>query len=525
MIVDDQVKEINIIEEMIEWKELGIDIIGTAKNGKAGYEEALFLKPDIIITDVVMPGMDGITMIGKLRQEMPAIKPVFMSCFDDYKFVGQAIEHGAYGYVLKPILPGELMNTMSKVIAALKYEEKNLVLHMQEQKIKSSIAVLGENFLRNLLFGTYMDETAIIKQSEFMGLNIKGDWYAAAFIELEGENEDKILFQTVAVVEKLKEYYRGDDRVNFILTDLTHISVILTENDNSASNAKKTFIKELENVLSFVSSNFNLTVTAGIGAVTDKLTDICASYRKAQKSLPYKFYLGKSQVIDTEEVSFEFNNFNINLDSLNDSIRQIVFSGDEKLIDKLVDRFLVEKCSPDMLKNTCHIIIIVLQLVLLQMQQSLENILGPYGNIVEQISSKDNLPELIKWMKESLVYIIEHINNSNKIEIRDMALKMEDFINRNYFKQIMLQDVAENVFVSPSYANFIYKNVFRKTVHQYIEEVRIKRAAELLLEKADYKVLEIAEKVGYGNSSYFINVFRKMYGCTPAEFRKRSIVC
>lgn len=523
MIVDDQLKEIRAIRKILDWGQLGIEIVGDARNGKLGVEEALKLKPDIIITDVVMHGMDGIEMVHEIMGFLPSVKVIFVSCFDDFKFVNQAINQRAYGYVLKPILSRELLNAVNKILGICEEEKKNLELMGQKQKINASISILKENFYKNLIYGIFEDQRDIISQGNFLGIDFPGKKYCVAYIELEGHEGEKSCFQAVSVIGKLKQTFRDQLQMFFILMDLVHIAIMFAENSDNAAKAKKSFLQKTQEVLDYINSTHPMIATAGIGCVTENLKEISLSYKQALKALQYKFYLGKFQVIDTDEVNFQFNDYDINFDGLVDTLKKIMFSRDMKLAEAFVNSTLNPTIRPHMLKYTSYSMLNAIQLILLQMQHNLENILGTYGLLIEQITEKSNLEDLRDWMLNNIAYIIQYIENNDKAEYKDIAKKMEDFIQQNYHHQIMVQDVAEHVYKSPSYANYIFKNVLGKTVHQYMEDLRLEKAINLLLSDKEIKVFKIAEMVGYCNSSYFINVFKKIHGCTPSEYRKRSI--
>ena len=523
MIVDDQMREIEGIKRILDWSLLGIEIVGTARNGKEGVEEALRLKPDIIITDIVMHSMDGLEMANIINQSLPQVKFLFISCFDDFKFVSRAINNGAYGYVLKPILPGELQTAIMKIMNVCEKEKRNYELILQKQKINESISILKESFYKNLLLGLFENEKDILSQGNFFGINISACVYAVGCIELECNNEEEnIFFHGVRISNILSKQYENDQNVFVILMDMHHIALLLCEDRDSVSKIRKNLIAKIQDALDFIEKNFDISASAGIGSSTTDLRGISLSYRESLKALQFKFYYSRQQVIDIQDVSFNFEEFKLDIASLNENLKHIIFSGEKDMVKGFVDSLLNTDAPQDTLKYIVYTVINTIQLILLQTQQNMEIILGSYKDIINCISSLKNIEELREWLIKNIVYIINYIVEKNKYENMDIVLKMEDYIRNNFYLQIMLQDVADYVFLSPSYANHLYKSVYGKTVHQRIEELRLELAAKLLIDKKDMKIFKIAEKAGYCNSSYFINVFKKAYGCTPADYRRKK---
>lgn len=255
MIVDDQIVEIEAIRELLDWTELGIEIVGQATNGKHALEEARRLTPDIVIADIVMPGMDGLEMMRQLSECLPDIKIAFMSCFDDFKFVGPAINQGAYGYVLKPILAGELAKTVNRILKTCERERKNMELFLQKQKIEAGIGMLRESFFRNLLFGALQDEGDIEAQSGFLGLEVANRSFCVAVVELERREEEKVLFHAVSLMERLRQQFKpGYVDTDFILLDLHRICILLGGERESSAQQKKKYRQRVQEILEYINS-------------------------------------------------------------------------------------------------------------------------------------------------------------------------------------------------------------------------------------------------------------------------------
>ena len=186
LIVEDNISDREGIKGLIDWGKLGIEVAGLAVDGFDGYNQAINLRPDFILTDVAMPVMDGIEMTRKLKAELPQTKFIFMSRFDDLEFLKNAIHLEVYGYILKPIDLSELTDAMEKIrnlrqseLEREQYEEK------LKKQIKESMPVLQEKFFKDLLYGKLENENDVRDRMEYLGMDITYKYYAILFLQID----------------------------------------------------------------------------------------------------------------------------------------------------------------------------------------------------------------------------------------------------------------------------------------------------------------------------------------------------
>lgn len=523
MMIGGRKNEMEATKKMVNWEQLGIEVIGEVADGDAISEEVLRLKPEIVIVDTHMGNRPGLELVKRVQDSLPGAKTILISRSEDAKFISEAVNNGVCGYVLKPVQSGELVRTVSKTLAICREEKRSLALLEHKQRIEAGISSLQENFYRNLLYGVIQDEEDIRAQSRFLNVDTENRQYCVAYMELESEEGEKAFFHGVTITEKLKRNYRDVPGVHFILLDLVHIAVIFSDVREDAGSAKKQYLIRTREMLDFVNTTYSLLSTAGIGNVVLSLKDIGSSCREALKALQYKYHLGKMHVIDTEEVNFQYMEQELGLENLNEVVRQILFFGEKMLVEAFVNDMLPEDTSYPLLECICFTVMNVFRYQLLLLRLNPDDFLGPYPALTERIAAIKDLNSLKGWMIQTILLIIEYVRRSSKQETSELTAQMEDFVRSNYHRQILLQDVAEAVQTSPSHASYVFRNTFGKTIHQYIEELRMEKAVRLLLEDRDLRTFEIAEAAGYSNSSCFMNVFRKMYSCTPSEYRSKYL--
>jgi two-component system, response regulator YesN len=182
LVVDDNVFDREGVIDLIDWDSLGIQIAGTASNGEEGYKKALELKPDFVLTDVAMPLLNGIQMTKKIKQDLPDMLFIYMSCFDEFDFVKNAISLDVSAYVLKPVDLTELTEALEK-IKKIKKNEKAIKENLDElkSKIKESLPVLREQFIRDLVFGKTLDMKNIEEKMKYLGINCQETYLIVLF--------------------------------------------------------------------------------------------------------------------------------------------------------------------------------------------------------------------------------------------------------------------------------------------------------------------------------------------------------
>lgn len=520
MIVDDQPKEIEGIRALLDWESLGIEIVGTAIDGKEGAEKACHLRPDLIITDVVMPIMDGLEMIAEIRKVLPEIKVIFISCFNDFKFTGRAIDEGACGYVLKPILPDELAISIRRALGIFEAEERVRELSRQQAAIRANLAVLRDQYVRNLLLGGIPDPADQREQARALGFSVECRFYSAVCLQLveDPERED-----TLTVLERLTAANPDPARCLFQLIDLDHIACLLRSDEPSRILAEKEFYRDCERILSLVNGPIGITAYAGLGPTVNDLELIEKSYKAARAALDHRFY-GRPEVpLRADSPSVDFRDEPLRADLLESAIKDLFLASDPEAVPEFLDRFLSHRFSPPLLKYAGLAIVNAVYLDLVRLNLEPEELIGSFPDLIVGIARTDSLAALKQLLNELLRRVIVGFGPPGRNYHHDLARRIEAFIERRLTDPIQLQDVADHIFLSPGYANALYKRATGTTIHQAIQNAKMKAAERMLLERRGEKVADIAAALGYSNATYFIYAFRKSYGASPQEYRRSMV--
>jgi two-component system, response regulator YesN len=535
LIVDDKPAEREGIRNIVNWNSIGIDIGGEAQNGMEGIEKAKEIKPDIIITDIVMPQADGFKMIEEIKKFIPDVKVVFISCFDNFNFAKAAIGMNAYGYVLKPIITGELLATISKITGIhireieRKKEEEDLVRGLRE-----SLPILKDQFFKNMLYGFLRHENEIWDKNDFLETRLIPGGFTVLVMEIDNPAGDKTevleeekQLDQLRIMECITQYCSCNrEGITFCITsvDKSRFAIIINVHDHvdfSSCNEIEVFS---DNLKKYLLKGLQLEATIGISSTTNCVININKCYQEACDALKFKSYLGRNQTIKYADIYKGKNTDRLmayNAEAIQNEVRYLIMSGERNEIDLFVEKLFelnTSEKNSQYAQYTCISVISFIQITLIEISESLHEIFGNEFVIFEKLFRFETILEVKQCLKNTLWSVSSYLNTKDRSKNRKVIEAIKDYIQHSYTKDLTVSDIAEQVYLSPCYTNYIFKKVTGNTLMDYLAIVRIEEAKRLLRNSL-LKVYEIAEKVGYKSNSYFSAVFKESCGMTPLEYR------
>lgn len=534
LVVDDKPAERNGIINVVDWSNIGISIVGEAENGLDGIEKARQLKPDIIITDIVMPYLDGFKMVEEIQKFLPDIKVIFISCFDNFNYAKLAIEMNAMGYVLKPIIAGELLSTIGKVTGIhireieRKRDEEELI-----RRLRQSMPVMRDQFVKDLLFGLLKDENEIWDKNDFLETRFTTGTYSVLAVEIdppggkkaEMPEERKQLqhFKIKEQISKACETIYAHAVCYITSTEHSKFIILINQPDGQVKNACS-FADRLRDELS---ARLNMDLTIGVSRTVDHVTRVHQCYQEACDALKFKFYLGKNQTISYSEIykgeSLKVQD-QIDLRAVENELKYIIMTGEQKDIDRFLDRLFGKQATGQdiyYIQHICISIVAFIQFVLHEMNESLHKVYDNEFYIYEQLFKLDTIVEIRQWVRGFLETVSSYLLSRDRSKNRKVINAIKEYINANYTEDLTVAKIAEKVYLSPCYTNYIFKKETGETLMEYLSRIRINKA-KALLKNTLLKVYEVAEQVGFKSNSYFCSVFKEHCGMTPLEYRDRS---
>lgn len=531
LVVDDESMVRKSILDKLDWKNYQIEIVGEACDGREAYDLVQSQKPDILLTDIRMPHVDGLELSSKVRDEFPNLKIIIISGYSDFAYAKTALELDITDYILKPIKDKDLTQVIRKVISELN-KEKNIDLYIQDLKnqMQDFRLLAKDKFLVNLLMGTPINSSQFYRKCNYLGLPFEAEeQISVAVMEPDTFNE---------ISEKLSE-----EDLQLLLFSIHNItSEILSNyeagicvqlNDTQLVILFKAFIHQQDLQLDLcrqiqqsISKYLDQTISIGISYPVSNITLIQSGYNYALKALHYRFYTGKESInfiddFDTQITSDDLNA--VKLTTLEGELLNAIQLGDVMFVKEVIGNLhtLIQESSLTIPTIRQYYLDINGQVSrhfnisklnckkIADMEKQTKSIML-YATIQASLTTA-----LMDYCTEITLYFFERMN----LRHSKMIEQIFSYIDKNYMNELSVAIIAEHVFLTPNYVSLIFKQATQLTVFEYITQVRIDKAKELL-KSQDLKIFEIAEMVGYPNPRYFSKVFKKLTGLHPSQYKE-----
>lgn len=498
MIVDD---ELPIKQELaaIDWAKYGCKLIGEASNGMDALEKCRENTPNIILTDITMPLMDGLEMIKKLKTSYPSVKVIILTCHKDFQYVKEAITFGALDYILKIAMDeNELEKALKRAVEAI--EGERIVVKEEKKARKMALSKI----YTNIQSYSQIDKNVFCDELEKMNINIR---FPTRNVLLYIQSKMDAGF---FIDELLQDFLSKEEIVqdSIYLGDNTHLFFIKNHSENVEETSKilEELITELNHIIScdYVLTNLGLHVYGLIGDLIEKKEDFHINISDYVGSKANIFYNPEQLInIKNNRKPNEVNKY------IKESFTKI-FSDFKKnksevsdIVKKDFKNWAIQNwISPKQLKN---IVITWLD----NMEKDDKKAIEP-----NKLLHARNIDEMEYIILNELSYIID-----KEFGYRPDIKRAIDIINEKYGRPISLTSVSAEININPQYLSKLFHSETKELFNDYVTKVRIENAGKLLKE-SNLKIFEIAEKVGIPNYRYFSTVFKYCMGVSPKNYKR-----
>jgi len=491
---------------------LPVEVIGEAENGFEAISCAAENAPDVIFMDIRMPGMTGLEAAAKIKEQFPNVKIVIITAYDEFDYAKEALRIGALEYLLKPVRPEELVTVLKKIIDGLEKEREKA---LKEQELKKSIKKMKKffqaGFLAGLLLGVFDDKELLASQADLLGLKQipKGLLVIVPDVEVSSGGELSC-YEVYQLVEELFSTYRDESIVVFLGEQ-----VVVGVNDQQD-------LKELaEKIRLAAEQRLDYTVTIGIGeAVDGDLHQLFKNIRFSTRLT--KFFLGGNRIVSQKEAT-----------ALLRTTTSYSFEKEEELLEQV--RLGKKKEALAVLDELLQEMLAVSRGSLAYCQMQMAEVLvlvyrtAKYAGFIEKkdfhlqysylqkLGRCQSVAALRKWCQDLLDELLGSTEEGKTAQ--EAVRKVMKYIRDNYAKELSLQKIAQQIYLSPDYFSRVFKKEAGCTFAEYLTRVRLE-AAKQLLANPYLSVSEVAQRVGYHDPNYFSRVFRKAVGLSPSEYRR-----
>ena len=534
-LVEDEMVIRRGIKNSIDWEKEGYIFCGEASDGELAYPMIIKEKPDILITDIRMPFMDGLELCKLVKKELPNIKILILSGYDEFDYAKEAIRLGVTEYLLKPISSGKLLEALNGVSESIRREkeDKDLVRKYMEE-MRENTEHEKQKFFEQMIAGNLSMADALETGKKYEK-NLSAGMYNLLLFRFtlgkENRKSGELLGEAEYAIEKLTErleyvfeFQRGVEGWAFLL---------MADNEEQMSERVKELSKDLEEIMKNYST---IAYFGGIGQPVARLRELEESFREAERALAARFTMELNRIISVEDIRMAQN-----VDTLDDieitsfgeiektrtMLEKFLNNGAEDEIDEFVDVYINE-LPEENLKSVLmrQYIIMDAYIVMMSFCEKIEGIEGEMQaqseelkNSMKTIQTLEEIKNYIRMLLKKIIGVRDTISGRRYSDIIEIA---KDQIRKTYMSdEISLNTIAAEVGMSPSYFSSIFSKEMGKTFVEYLTEIRMDRAKELLM-CSSIKTSEIGYEVGYKDPHYFSYVFKKTQNCTPKEFRARG---
>lgn len=523
LIIDDEPGIAEGLKLLVERYVPECRVVGLAFDGNQGYERALALHPELVLTDIRMPEADGIAMIERLKMAGFQGRFIILSGYADFEYAKSAIRLGVEEYITKPVEEGELTDAFLRACQSIREEqEKNEKVEQLEDDLENYSRHMKGYKLKDLLISPGARGKEIREQLGLLSFPLSCRAYCCAVFEKEessAEGDRAIFFH---VLEDAAENNLDfcDAKMVIPLTDRKAIMLLAYNSDKNY----RSFLNALGRIRLSVSEKTRSCVSAGAGLLYHKPDQIQKCFEEARCALNYKVLKGSGCVISYEEIRDMEGSPGIidekEVKELERCIDAMDDSGCRRVIEKIFCKIEQEKKMnlEDLQLLSLNLILTGIQKMPF-MQFQLNEYLGRDILSLESIVRFQTIEQLKNFIINTLKSMNELMLKANMPEKRDVVEEAKEYIKKNFSKEISLNDISEQFFINPYYFSQLFKKKTGETYQSYLTGLRVSRARKLL-EETDLKIYEVCAMVGYSDTNHFNKVFERRVGVKPGEYKK-----
>ncbi len=527
MIVDDEAEVREGIVARLNWEGLGFEVVAEAENGLEAIEKAEANEVDLLLTDIKMPFMDGLSMIAEFRTLHPSAKVVILSGFDDADYARQAIKLGVTEYALKPVNAEELTAMLSRMKVQLdrEYGEK-LDIAVLKEKYKRALPVMKERFLNDLLWRRMPIEEILEGVAAYgIEIGIAAEKLVLVFdIAPHGARKEPLegALVPISVAQLIEETFVGRCRTALCSGISQLVAVTAWEGADPVSRA----VLLCSDISARCKRILDVRVTCGVSKPYLSLSDTPEAYAQARTALEYREEPGLGRAIYIGDAETGGGQGNI-LDERNERLLlSAVRTGASSHVDEAVKGLMQVLESPveNAWQKQAHFVSVCNALNRIVVRYGLSGETELTERLASRIGADLNPTELRAWLTDACISLRGFVIRRRESMPRLLAEKAVRYMEENYGDaSLSAESVCEHLHVSRSYFFEIFKKETGRSFVQYLTDVRMEHAAALLRDP-EMKTITVACAVGYEEPNYFSHVFKRRFGVTPARYRRQDTV-
>jgi two-component system, response regulator YesN len=517
--VEDEVITREGIRDNVDWPANGFEFCGEAADGEMALPLLRTAQPDVLITDIKMPFMDGLQLSKIVRERMPWVKIVILSGHDEFEYAQEAIKLGVTDYLLKPVTVKKLQTALQKLTVQLDKERKEQEnLKKLQEQVEENRALLRERLLFKLAVGA-ISPTEAIEKGQMLGLDLIARYYLVVILKIElGDRTEQYDYDEYQQVQQaVMTLIEKNPDIFVVKRDWGDLILIIKgSTPEYFEEERDLLLEEIRQVV--VKTRYQLV--AGVGASKNRIADIYHSFVEALANIQNSAGGNKSGVINQNVDQAEL----LKVDK--SAVENYLHSGMKTEFDEFFNAYLrplgETALKSNLIKNYIFVdFVLTVAKLVNELGGEIDNVIPELNSIEMVLSNIQTTDQLREQTQKILFSALAYRDSQPNGQYKNLIRQAKDYLAQHYANpELSLNEVASQVNLSASHFSVVFSQEAGQTFKEYLTEIRINKAKELL-RMTSLRSADIAYQVGYNDPHYFSSVFKKNTGLSPIEFRSQ----
>lgn len=525
LIVDDEPLVLMGLQSMLPWSDLDITICGTAANGKQALELIHSLHPDLVITDIKMPVMDGLELLEHCQKELEQPPEfIILTCYEDFPYIRTALRYRAVDYIIKlGLKPEELRASVEQALKNMKEKAPTAATPPVQDDL--NIQNYKEKFLLKLLNNLFESTEQFTLQAKQFGFSFDADYYVAAACTMnhlsfspDDEQYLTLCHSTLSMLTNILSKYTA---FHLVSMDTQQFYLLFQFEKDSTYLDSKTFSRLLQETFQMIENYFNMSVFCAVGDYKHDILLISESHQEARQLLPLcssqnpiLFFQDQDQAAPLIKNTF---NLTILKSDIQKAFEEYDMQAFQHIIESIDTLFRAHPTSytqaMDVTSNILHMCLATIP----DIEGFLSEKFARYHNSYRSLYGMKTTGQILEWLDLFSSSVMEFYRSQYKELKNTLIENIVQYIDTHLDEKLVLNDVAALFSISPNYLGHLFKKHTSLGFNEYVTQAKISRAKYLMFH-TDMKMYEIATQLGFENSFYFSRVFKKIEGCSPRQY-------
>ena len=515
------------IKKNVDWEGHGYEFVGEAADGELAFPMIQRLLPDIVITDIKMPFMDGLQLSKLIKKNFPWMEIIILSGFAEFDYAKEAISIGVSDYLTKPISASVLIERIDALSGKIEEKKQERLL---KEKYARDMEEDTEEEKKKLFVHICIGDKAmpeLLENAEKLGIDITASWYNIIILQVVSTHhaQEEYSGSVVEIYERIKKEIENDG--NLMSQRYIGDMLILLKADTEEEISDK-LNRNVEMILSVLKDYPHVNYHGGSGLAASRLTEVTASYKQASAAYAHRFFSDENALLSYTDVSninanetTEFDIGKIDPGLVNrDRIKSFLQTGQQGEAQFFVDEYI--ECLGESAANSAMFRQYMAMDAYFAVSEFLDRIgagkdaVAPFDVAAGDINDKERMASYLSGCLEKALSVRDE-NAGNRH--RSVIDEVKAYIEENYGdEELSLNKLASHVNFSPNHLSMIFSEQMGESFIKYLTDFRMNKAKELL-RCSSKRGSDISYEVGYKDPHYFSFLFKKTQGVTPTQYR------